>query len=440
MKRAAAAMILLTFVSCVASLPSVDANWSMFRSNPTHSGVGTANPKGNNVQCPTQLWKTNITWELTETEIQSKTRSWKEPAVADGVVYVCASSAVTVNRYQGYSWIDVYAFNAKNGAEIWNYRDSSCQRVTPPAVTNGLLYFATDRYVCALKASDGSLVWNYSSGTFVSYPAVFQDRLFIGSGKGSEGTLLALNANNGHSLWNYTNVANSRSFSSPAVANGVVYVGSYDENMYALDGATGDKLWNYSAGDFHPAPAVAKGIVYAITSGANIYALDALNGGRIWNYSIYDDWLVWDQPYFAISNEVVYARNGLDKLYALDAISGVRLWNLTFGKSISAPTVVNDVVYLGSENALYALNAHNGAILWNYTTGFGFGSPVVANSVAYVDSGDEQVYAIAVPSPMTTEPQGFPVVLVVAIVTLIVVSVCVGLFIFIRRKRRKEEH
>jgi outer membrane protein assembly factor BamB len=36
--------------------------------------------------------------------------------------------------------------------------------------------------------------------------------------------------------------------SSPAVANGVVYVGSYDTNIYALDARTGAKLWSYTTG------------------------------------------------------------------------------------------------------------------------------------------------------------------------------------------------
>ena len=37
-------------------------------------------------------------------------------------------------------------------------------------------------------------------------------------------------------------------FSSPAVANGVVYVGSYDDNVYALNASTGAELWSYATG------------------------------------------------------------------------------------------------------------------------------------------------------------------------------------------------
>ena len=89
--------------------------------------------------------------------------------------------------------------------------------------------------------------------------------------------------------------------------------------------STGEKIWSYHAGDFHPAPAVAKDVVYGITSEANIYALDARQGTKIWNYSIYDDWAIWDQPYFAVGNDVLYARNGLNKIYAINSISGNKI-------------------------------------------------------------------------------------------------------------------
>jgi outer membrane protein assembly factor BamB len=58
--------------------------------------------------------------------------------------------------------------------------------------------------------------------------------------------------------------------SSPAVANGVVYVGSEDDNVYALEASTGALLWNYNTGAniFYASPTVANGVVY---SGSDLY-------------------------------------------------------------------------------------------------------------------------------------------------------------------------
>src|SRR5580692_3426354 len=51
-------------------------------------------------------------------------------------------------------------------------------------------------------------------------------------------------------------------YSSPAVANGVVYFGSWDRNLYALNASTGALLWRYNTGEVSSSPAVANGVVY----------------------------------------------------------------------------------------------------------------------------------------------------------------------------------
>ncbi|MBM4401515.1 MAG: PQQ-like beta-propeller repeat protein, partial [Crenarchaeota archaeon] len=216
--------------------------------------------------------------------------------------------------------------------------------------------------------------------------------------------------------------------------------GSSDWNIYAFNAVTGDKIWNYYAGDVLVVPTVAKGVVYApLQGGANIYALDASNGVKIWNYSVWNGWNEGVSP-FAIRNEVLYASyGGAGILYALNAISGAKIWNIAIGHEISAPTVVNDVIYLGSNSALYALNAHNGDILWNYTKGAGFGSPVVVDSVAYVgdfyDGEDNQVYAIAVPSPQLPEREPFPTMLVAIASIGLVAGISAGLLFYFKKRK-----
>ena len=74
--------------------------------------------------------------------------------------------------------------------------------------------------------------------------------------------------------------------SSPAVANGVVYVGSYDNNVCALNASTGAKLWSYAAGSYvESSPAVANGVVYVGSYDNNVYALNAKTGAKLWSYA-----------------------------------------------------------------------------------------------------------------------------------------------------------
>lgn len=73
-------------------------------------------------------------------------------------------------------------------------------------------------------------------------------------------------------------------FSSPAIgADGTVYVGSYDHNVYALDGATGSQKWVFTAStSVNSSPAIgADGTVY-VGGGPHIYALDGATGTQKW--------------------------------------------------------------------------------------------------------------------------------------------------------------
>ena len=57
------------------------------------------------------------------------------------------------------------------------------------------------------------------------------------------------------------------------MANGVVYVGSYDHKMYALKADTGAVLWTYTTGGWvYSSPVVSNGVVYDVSYDANIYA------------------------------------------------------------------------------------------------------------------------------------------------------------------------
>jgi len=76
---------------------------------------------------------------------------------------------------------------------------------------------------------------------------------------------------NGALVWSFTTGADV--VSSPVVAGGVVYVGSYDGNVYALNASTGNKIWNYATGyGVLSSPAIAEGKVYMSSVHGSVYA------------------------------------------------------------------------------------------------------------------------------------------------------------------------
>lgn len=223
-----------------------------------------------------------------------------------------------------------------------------------------------------------------------SSPAVVNGVIYVGADNDS---VYALNANTGDQLWSYYTGGDQTS--SPAVANGVVYVGGGDNTLYALNASTGAKLWSYTAGDeVQSSPAVANGVVYIGSFDGNLYALNASTGAKLWVYSTGGQ--VASSP--AVANGVVYVGSNDHNVYALNATTGAKLWSFATGDGIvfSSPAVANGMVYIGSiDHNIYALNAATGTKLWSYTTGDRVDtSPAVANGVVYVGGSDGNVYAL----------------------------------------------
>ncbi len=77
--------------------------------------------------------------------------------------------------------------------------------------------------------------------------------------------------------------------SAPAVANGMVYVGTDVSRVCALDAQTGARRWTFQADGRVSQPAVADGVVYVSTGGGMLYALDASAGTKRWSYHVGGD-------------------------------------------------------------------------------------------------------------------------------------------------------
>jgi hypothetical protein len=75
-----------------------------------------------------------------------------------------------------------------------------------------------------------------------------------------------------------------RVISSPAVVNGVAYVGSTDGNLYAIDAGSGALKWKFETKSWVvSSPAILAGVVYFLGYDGHLYALDAVSGQVKWN-------------------------------------------------------------------------------------------------------------------------------------------------------------
>ncbi len=101
--------------------------------------------------------------------------------------------------------------------------------------------------------------------------------------------------------------------SSPAVVDGVVYVGSKDHNVYALDAQSGKQRWVFpTEGMVDSSPAVVNGMVYVGSNDKNVYAIDVQSGQKKWAFST----MHWVSSSPTVVNNVVYVGSWDGNLYA----------------------------------------------------------------------------------------------------------------------------
>ena len=281
--------------------------------------------------------------------------------------------------------------------------------------------FAVGLLACSVKQSltqlgdsppgspldDESLLWHFQteglgadspafSFGVVYAPTVADGVVYVGS---DDNYVYALDAETGERLWRFETRGAIRS--SPTVTDGAVYVGSNDRHVYALDRETGELLWRYDTGDYfyvQYSPPVSNGVVYvaAMSEGdRKVHALDGASRDVLW---------VAETPYPlddelapAVMSGKVYAPTGSGELHVLDASTGELLWSLDVSMGAdSPPTVAGGVVYLTAVNTAYALDESTGELIWSYGTERfpARDSPAVVTDNVYYFSPDDHVYGL----------------------------------------------
>ncbi|MEM2974815.1 MAG: PQQ-binding-like beta-propeller repeat protein, partial [Candidatus Bathyarchaeia archaeon] len=246
----------------------------------------------------------------------------------------------------------------------------------------------------SIASNNNATVWTYTTGdAIVSSPAVADGIVFVGS---HDYNIYALDEKTGAFVWSY--MTGGSVASSPAVVDGIVFVGSSDYKLYALNETNGALIWSYTTGSsISSSPAVADGKVFVGSSDGKLYALSQTTGTLLWSYATGAS--IRSSP--AVANGKVFVGSEDTKLYALDANTGTLVWSYTTGSSIvSSPTIAYGKVFFGSSDTkLYALNETNGALIWSYTTGGSIASsPAVAYGKIFFGSYDNKVYALDVQS------------------------------------------
>lgn len=213
-----------------------------------------------------------------------------------------------------------------------------------------------------------------------------------------QGKLYAVAADSGTQQWEFPPKVEEKApkpFTALAADEGLIFVGSFDNQLRAFDPTLPDKKrWEFSAQDaIVGAPAVVGNRLYVGSSDRHVYALDATNGSKLWSFST-GNW-VWATP--TVAGDRLYVGSMDHNLYSLDAASGQQHWKVAVDGGIAAQAALKDgVLYFGSlDGKLYAVDAARGEIIWKFQTGnWVWSEPVIADNTLFVASLDHKVYAL----------------------------------------------
>lgn len=270
---------------------------------------------------------------------------WSSPLVHNNVVYF--------GSYDG----NVYALNARTGERIWIYRDADWVGSSPTLANDlGLIFIGLEfglirrqGGIAAINIADGTERWvardmplhTHASPVYLSR----EKSVAIGS---NDGMIRCYGASDGELRWKFETKGPLKACGAYDEKSGFVLFGSFDGNVYALDGKTGKEQWRYNTGD-----------------------------------------VVFSNP--LINDEDVYI-GGLDKrIHALSLSDGSLLWSVeTCGRIFAIPVVAKDSLWIGScDGRLYELKSSTGKIRSTFQV-----SERIVNAIAY----DEKTGNIFLPT------------------------------------------
>ncbi len=240
------------------------------------------------------------------------------------------------------------------------------------------------------KVASTELVWRFTCEDEVrSSPHVSNGMVFIGC---YDTNLYALDAGRGEFRWKYATEGGISS--SPTVWNDIVIVGSEDGAVYACDLRRGTLRWTFRTGKpVRSSPRVLERVIFIGSDDQHFYAIDGLRGSQIWKYRT---WMPIRSS-ACIAGDSVYFGGGDGFVYALNMKNGgVRWKQRTQQPVISSPAFAENMVIVGSmDYTLYALDSEGGWPIWKFRTNhYVNSSPLPFGTRVFVGSVDGCMYAI----------------------------------------------
>lgn len=273
-----------------------------------------------------------------------------------------SATAINDRLFVGASDGKFYSVELSTGQIQWQF-DTKSENLSQPLLHEGIVYFLAGNSVFyALDAVTGQQLWLYSRQDTSEFSirggsqAVIKDKtLYVGF---SDGSLVALNATNGSSVWEVQLNKNKRFRdidATPVIDGQNIYVSGYDDKLYCLN-LNGEIQWRIEGGGYSPVTIAGDRIYYPNTNG-EVLALNKSSGAVLWKFKVPDG--IATEVKF-INGDLVFGESQ-GALRFLDKNDGREIGSFTPGRGILSTPFVSEkdsrVYFISGEANVYAIEA-----------------------------------------------------------------------------------
>lgn len=301
------------------------------------------------------------------------------PVIHRGVLYVGA--------YDN----NLYAINTNDGSFKWKYPTDEGISSSPAIAEaeNLVLFGSLDHMLYAVDSRMGQLSWTLQTqGPVQSSPRVAHGHVFFGS---DDGNLYAVRLSNGRVQWKWAGASPIRS--RPLVTGELIVVGMESGEVVGVD-LSGQMAWRFKTKRaVTSSPIEHEGLVFFGSLDWHVYALDITRGWKVWTYRTGKP--IISSPTIGEGKVFIGSVDGC--VYAIDAASGKERWRYeTESQITSSPAYADGAVYIGGiDGKVYSIEAKNGRLRWSFeTSGPVPSSPAVHDGIVYIGSMDHYIYAL----------------------------------------------
>lgn len=303
--------------------------------------------------------------------LSNGTEKWRFPEKADGKINFYAAPELTEDGQliAGAYDHNLYSLNTADGQQKWVFSGANDKYVGPSLAAGGAVYAPNVNYNLYAVDLNGGLKWNFASDQALwARPIMNGGKLLVAS---MDHHVYALDPENGSRLWATGDLGGAIVSSFALGADDHAFVGTLGSNMSAVDLSDGRVVWTTPVkGWVWSKPVQAEGLIFFGDQDGNVYGLDAQSGSVRWQIQPDPgpDRAVISTP--VIHDTTLYFASQAGTLYAVETSTGNALWNKPIGGKIYSDLVLTGdsilIAPLEFDAALVLVDLQ-GNIRWTYT-------------------------------------------------------------------------